>query len=249
MVVSAAAVGIAGLDRQGVVVIGALPRSLPPMTDFSLLNMQRIGQFAPGALAIAAIGLVEAMSIARSIAGQSNQRLDSNQEFVGQGLANIASGLFSGYRCSGSFTRSAVNFDARARTRLASAFSGLFVLIAMLAFGPLAGYVPRAALSGVLILTAYSMIDRKEIARIWRGARADAAIMIVTFLATLFLHLEFAVLAGILLSFVYIVKTSVPQVSPVLPDEGFRHFVHQRQKPSCRNWRFLISWVICILVQ
>jgi SulP family sulfate permease len=234
MVVAAAAVGIAGLDRQGVVVIGELLRSPPPVTDFSVLNVQRIGELAPGALAIAAIGLVEAMSIARSISGQSNQRLDSNQEFAAQGLANIASGLFSGYPCSGSFTRSAVNFDAGARTRLASAFSGVFVLIAMLAFAPLAAYVPRAALSAVLILTAYSMIDRKEIARIWRGARADAAIMIVTFLATLLLHLEFAVLGGILLSFaIYIVKTSVPRVSHVLPDERFRHFVHQPLKPPC----------------
>jgi SulP family sulfate permease len=234
MVVAAAAVGIAGLQQQGVVVIGELPRTLPPVTDFSFLSMEKIGELAPGALAIAAIGLVEAMSIARSIAGQSNQRLDSNQEFVGQGLANIATGILSGYPCSGSFTRSAVNFEAGARTRLASAFSGLFVLIAMLALAPFAAYVPRAALSGVLILTAYSMIDRKEIARIWRGARADAMIMVITFLATLFLHLEFAVLGGILLSFaIYIVKTSVPRVSPVLPDEEFRHFAHQPQKPPC----------------
>jgi SulP family sulfate permease len=174
------------------------------------------------------------MSIARSIAGQSNQRLDSNQEFVGQGLANIASGLFSGYPGSGSFTRSAVNYDAGAQTRLASAFSGLFVLIAMLVFAPLAAYVPRAALSGVLILTAYSMVDRREIARIWRGARPDAVIMVITFLATLFLHLEFAVLAGILLSFAfYIIQTSVPHVSSVLPDDAFRHFIHQPHKPPC----------------
>jgi SulP family sulfate permease len=234
MVVAAVTVGLAGLDEQGVVVIGELPRSLPPVTDFSVLNMQLIGQLAPGALAIAAIGLVEAMSIARSISGQSNQRLDSNQEFVGQGLANVATGLFSGYPCSGSFTRSAVNFDGGARTRLASVFSGIFVLIAMLAIAPLAAYVPRAALSGVLILTAYSMIDKKEIARIWRGARADAVIMVITFLATLLLHLEFAVLGGILLSFaIYIVRTSVPRVSSVLPDDRFRHLVHQPQKPPC----------------
>ncbi len=234
MVLSAAVVAILGLDEEGVAVIGELPRTLPPVTDFSMVNVQTIAGLAPGALAIAAIGLVEAMSIARSISGQSNQRLDSNQEFVGQGLANIATGIFSGYPSSGSFTRSAVNFDAGARTRLSSVFSGLFVLIAMLAFAPLAAYVPRAALSGVLILTAISMIDRKEIARILRGARADAAIMVITFLATLFLHLEFAVLTGILLSFaIYIVKTSVPQISPVLPDDAFRHFVHQPRKPSC----------------
>jgi SulP family sulfate permease len=234
MVAAAATVGVLGLDQQGVVVIGELPRSLPPLAQLPLLNPRLIRQLAPGALAVAAIGLVEAMSIARSIASQSGQRLDSNQEFAGQGLANVASGLLSGYPCSGSFTRSAVNFDAGARTPMASAFSGLFVLIAMLAFAPFAAYVPRAALAGVLILTAYSMVDRAEIARILRGARADAVIMVVTFLGTLFLHLEFAVLTGILISFaVYIMKTSVPEVSPVLPDENFRHFIHQPERPPC----------------
>jgi SulP family sulfate permease len=189
---------------------------------------------APGALAIAAIGLVEAMSIARSIASQSDQRLDSNQEFVGQGLANVAAGAFSGYPGSGSFTRSAVNFDAGGKTPLSSAFSGIFVLVAMLVFAPWAAYVPRTALSGVLILTAYSMIDRKEIVRIWRGARADAVIMVVTFLGTLLLHLEFAVLVGILSSFaVYIMKTSVPEVIPVLPDKNFRHFTSQPDRQAC----------------
>ena len=234
MVASAAVVGLLGLGQQGVVVIGELPRSLPPLSKLPLFDLGAISQLAPGALAIAAIGLIEAMSIARSISSQSGQRLDSNQEFVGQGLANIVAGFFSGYPVSGSFTRSAVNYDSGARTRLAGVFSGLFVLVAMLALAPLARYVPRAALSGVLILTAYSMIDRAEIMRILRGARADAAIMVVTFLATLFLHLEFAVLAGILLSFaVYIFRTSVPTVTPVLPDSTFRHFVPQGDAPSC----------------
>ncbi|MGD8491098.1 MAG: sulfate permease [Anaerolineae bacterium] len=234
IVSAAAVVGLLGLDHQGVVVVGELPRGLPPLAGLPALNLQLVGQLAPGALAVAAIGLVEAMSIARSIAGQSGQRLDSNQEFVGQGLSNLATGFLSGYPVSGSFTRSAVNYDAGARTPLASAFSGLFVLVAMFVFGPLAAYVPRTALAGVLILTAYSMIDRREIARIWRGARADAGIMIITFLSTLFLPLEFAVLAGILISFaVYIITTSVPKVVPVLPDQWFRHFTHQPQGDPC----------------
>lgn len=234
MVVAAALVGLLGLNKQGVVAIGEMPRSLPPLAKLPLLSVKLLGQLAPGALAVAAIGLVQASSIARSIATQSGQRLDSNQEFVGQGLANIAAGLLSGYPSSGSFIRSAINFETGARTPMASIFSGLFVLIAMLILAPLTAYVPRAALAGVLIVTAYGMVDRAEIVRIWRGARADAGIMIVTFASTLFLPLEFAVLAGILFSFaMYIVKTSVPQVTPVLPDENFRHFTHQPQKADC----------------
>ena len=231
---ASALVGLLGLQQQGVQVIGRLPRSLPPLARLPLLDLDLVRQLATGALAMAAIGLVEATSIARSIANETGQRLDSNQEFVGQGLANITSGFLSGYPCSGSFTRSAVNYKAGAQTPLASVFSGLFVLIAMIALAPLAAYVPRTALAGVLIVTAYGMINRKEIARIWRGTRGDATIMLVTFLATLLLPLEFAVLTGILISFgVYIMKTSVPQVSAVLPDDEFRHLVHQPQKPQC----------------
>jgi SulP family sulfate permease len=234
MVIAAAFVGLLGLDQQGVVVIGELPRNLPPLAQLPLFDLDLIAQLSTGALAIAAIGLVEAMSIARSIASQTDQRLDSNQEFVGQGLANIATGFFSGYPSSGSFTRSAVNFKSGAQTPLASILSGIFVLIAMLVLAPLAAFVPRTALAGVLILTAYGMINFREIGRIWRGARGDAVIMLVTFLGTLFLHLEFAVLTGILFSFaIYIIKTSVPRVSPVVPDETFSHFIHPTRRSPC----------------
>jgi SulP family sulfate permease len=195
-----ATVALFGLDGYGVKILGEIPHNLPPLAPLPLTNVQLICDLSVGALAVAAIGLVEATSIARSVATQSGQRLDSNQEFVGQGLANIACGFFSGHVCSGSFNRSALNYEAKARTPLAGVFSGLFVLAAMLVFSPLAAYIPRAALAAMLLIAAYGMVDRKEMARLWRGARGDALIMIVTFLATLFLPLQFAVLTGILMS-------------------------------------------------
>lgn len=234
MVIAAAIVGVLGLDQLGVVVIGQLPRGLPPFAGASLFNFELIAQLSTGALAIAAIGLVEAMSISRSIATQTGQRLDSNQEFVGQGLANIASGFFSGYPGSGSFTRSAVNFKAGAKTPMASAFSGVFVLVAMIALSPFAAFVPRASLAGVLIVIAYGMVDRAEIRRILKSTRGDAFIMLATFLATLLLPIEFAVLLGILLSLAYyIMQTSVPQIRPVLPDDRFKHFLPHPDNKSC----------------
>ncbi len=234
MLAASGAVAAFNLSDQGVIVLGELPRTLPPLADLPLFDIGLMGRVSTGALAIAAIGLVEAMSISRSIAAQTGQRLDSNQEFAGQGLANIASGLFSGYTGSGSFTRSAVNYSAGARSPLASVFSGLWVLLAMLLFAPLAAYLPRAALAGVLLVTAYGMVDRKEIRRIWRTSRGDSLIMIGTFLGTLLLELEFAVLAGVLISFGrFIVKTSTPVVQTVLPDDNFRHFIHRPDKPAC----------------
>jgi SulP family sulfate permease len=174
MATTAAMVWFMNLDRQGVKILGPLPSSLPPLAPLPLLDLGLIGQLSTGALAIAAIGLVEATAIARALAVQTGQRLDNNQEFIGQGLANIACGLFSGHPCSGSFNRSALSYKSGAQTPFASIFSGLFVLVGMFLLAPVAAYVPRAALAGVLIITAYGMIDLKEMVRIWRGARGDA---------------------------------------------------------------------------
>ncbi len=234
MILSAAIVGFAGLDEQGVAILGDIPRNLPPLAKLPLLNFSLIADLSTGVLAVGAIGLVESVAISRSISSQSRQRLDSNQEFIGQGLANLFSGFFSGYSVSGSFTRSAINYDADARSPLAGVFSGIFVLIAMLVMAPYVAYVPRAALAGVLVVTAYGMIDKAEMKRIIRGTRGDAIIMIASFASTLFLPLQYAVLVGILLSFVvYVLRTSVPRVIPVLPSKNFKHFTPQLDQDPC----------------
>jgi SulP family sulfate permease len=234
MATAALVVGLLKLDVQGVRVIGELPRNLPPLRALPLLDWDRVGKLFTGSMTVAAVGLVETVSIARTIASQTGQRLDSNQEFVGQGLANIACGLFSGYTCSGSFARSAVNFEAGAQTALSSVLGSLFVLIAMLLLAPLAAYVPLPALAGVLILTAHGLIDRQKIARIWRSGHGDRFIMVVTMLATLALPLQFAALSGIVLSVIYyLLKTSTPRVRAVLPDDDFRHFAPHPEKPAC----------------
>lgn len=234
MVAASAVVALLGLHEEGVAVIGQLPRNLPPLAQLPLFDFDLIAHLSAGALAVAAISLVETSAISRSVAAQTSQRLDSNQEFVGQGFANIASGLFSGYVGAGSFSRTAVNFRAGARTPMAAIFSAIFVIIAMFVLGPFAAYLPVTSLAAVLIITGYTLIDKAEIARIWQGAAGDAAIMIVTLVGTLVLHIEYAVLAGVALSFVlYVVRTSTPRVQAVLPDEDFKHFSYQPDHPAC----------------
>ncbi len=234
MVAASAVTGLFKLDQQGVAVLGALPQSLPPLTDLPMPSPGLLGKLSAGALAVSAIGLVEAVSSARSIASKSGQRLDSNQEFVGQGLSSIACGLLSGFAVSGSFTRSAINYSSGGRTPLASAFSSLWVMAAMFLLAPLAVYLPRAALAGVLLVTAWSMADRTEMRKIVRTSFGESSILVATFLATLLLPLEFAVLAGMLVSFArYLIKTSTPGVYPVVPDENFRHFVNVEESPVC----------------
>jgi SulP family sulfate permease len=228
MIIASGLVFLLHLDQTGVSVIGKLPNSLPPLVKLPLFNLNLLSKLATGALAVGAIGLIQTTAIARSMVTQTSERIDNNQEFVGQGLANIAAGFFSGYPGTASFARSAVNKEAGARSPLSAVFTGLVVLLAMLLLAPLAVYLPRAALSGVLIVIAARLIDRQEIALIWQGTPGDAVIMVVTFVGTLFLSMEFAILTGILLSFaLYIMKTSAPQVYPVLPGGDYKHFAQQ----------------------
>ena len=235
MVIASGVVFFLNLDKIGVDVIGQLPNTLPPLVKLPVFNLEFIAKLSTGALAVGTIGLIQTIAIARSLAAHTKQRLDSNQEFVGQGLANIACGFFSGYAGAASFSRSVVSIESGARTPLSAVFSGIFVLVGMLVLAPLGAYLPRAALAGVLILTAVGMVNRAEMMRILEGTRGDALIMLVTFFGTLFLPLEFAVLSGVLLSFgYYIMKTSAPRVYSVLPDESFKHFIEkQPYQKSC----------------
>ena len=219
------------LTEQGVSTIGQLPRGFPPVTRLPLFDFVLVRKLMAGAVAIAAIGLVETVAITRSISSQTGQRLDNNQEFVGQGLANIFAGIFSGYPVASSFSRSALNFEVGARTPISAIFSSVFVLIAMFVFAPLSVYVPSSALAGILIITAIRMIHIDELNRIFTTSPSDALIMIATLLGTLFLDLEYAVLLGMLLSFIfYVQKTSTPRLLFLAPDQDFRHLIDKQER-------------------
>jgi len=238
LVAATAVVGWLGADRLGVSVVGDLPSPLPQPTDlrsaWSFFSSGQAGQMLTGALAISLLGLVEAISIARTIARSSGQRLDVNQEFVGQGLSNIATGLLGGYTCSGSFTRSAVNYQAGAKTQMAGVFCGATLVIAALLTAPYLASLPRAAVAGVILLVAWGMIDLSSIRRILRTSREEAAVMGLTFAATVVFPLEFAVLSGVIFSLaMYVYRTSLPAVFPVVPDPTFRHLVAGPGIPQC----------------
>ena len=234
---SAAAVWLLGLEEQGVRVVGSIPRSLPPLSFAEaggLPDLALIRGVLVGAVAVTALGLVEAVAAAQTLARRSGDRLDSNQEFFGQGLANVASGMLSGYPCSGSFTRSALAQQSGAKSHLTGIFTGLTVLAAMLLLAPWASYIPRAAIAGVLLVVAWGMIDRAAIRRVIRTSRSETAVMAITFGATLVLPLDFAVLAGIVFSLAFfVIRSSLPRVYPVVPDATFRHLIHAPARPVC----------------
>ncbi|HYQ92427.1 MAG TPA: SulP family inorganic anion transporter, partial [Candidatus Competibacteraceae bacterium] len=203
---------------HGVPLLGSLPRRLPPLShpDFSLTTFS---QLAPGALALGMLGLIEAVSIARAVATRSHQRIDSNQEFIGQGLSNLVGSFFSCYAGSGSFTRTGANYDAGARTPLAAIFASLLVALVLAFLGPLSAYLPLPAMAGAILLVAWNLIDLKSVRTIVRTSPQETAVLAATFFATLFIALEFAVYAGVLLSLVlYLQRTSHPNIVSLAPD-------------------------------
>ena len=206
------------LVNQGIALVGALPRDLPPLSlpHYSLGSLKSLGS---GALAVAMFGLVSAVSIGRSVALRSRQRIDSNQEFIGQGLANIFGSFFSSYPASGSFTRSSLNYVAGAVTPLASIIGALALAVLVLAVAPLVAYLPITAMSAIVLIAAYRLIDLHHIRTIMRTSKRETTVLITTFLATLFVELEFAIYLGVMLSLVfYLMRTSRPQIVARAPD-------------------------------
>jgi len=209
------------------------------MPDLSLESLRKTASIA---VAITMLGLTEAVSIARAIAVRSEQRIDGNQEFIGQGLSNIVGSLFSSYASSGSFNRSGVNYEAGARTPLAAVFSAVFLLLIVLLVAPLVQFLPLPAMAGILFMVAWGLIDFAQIRNIVRTSLPESVVLGVTLLATLFVQLEFAIYAGILLSLMlYLKRTSRPVILDVKPDPDpdSYHFSADTGSPDCPQLKCL----------
>jgi len=205
-----------GSGQTGIRTVGALDVGLPPLSapDFSIAAIK---QTLFPALIITILALTEAVAIARSVAIKSGQSIDSNQEFIGQGLSNIFGSFFSSYASSGSFNRSGVNYAAGAQTPLAAVFSAIFLLLIVLLVAPLVAYLPIAAMAGVLFLVAWGLIDFHHIAEILRNHRKESVVLAVTFFGTL-VDLEKGIFLGIIVSLIfYLYRTSRPGIRPLAP--------------------------------
>lgn len=215
--------------------IGAMPATLPPLSvpDFSLEAFKAL---APAAFAVTLFALTEAVSISRSLAIKSGQHIDSNQEFIGQGLSNIAGSFFSAYVATGSFNRSAINYAAGAKTPLAAVFAGGLLIPLVLLVAPLAAFLPKAAMAGILFLVAWSLIDFHQIYRIIKASNNDTIVLGATFGSALLFNLEFAILAGVILSLLmYLARTTRPRMYARVPDPRTpgRHFITDPTLAEC----------------
>ena len=209
------------LDAQshGVQFVQSVPTGVPQFAvpDFSLDSLRTLSS---GAFALALIGLLEAVSIARAIAHKSKQTLNSNQEIIGQGLSNIGGSFFSAYLGSGSFTRSALNFESGARTPMAAILAALFLFVILIAISPLIEFIPIPAMSGLIMLVAWKLIDFKEIRHILKSSVSETIIFAATFFAVVAINLEFAIYVGVILSLSIFLRRSMRPGLPInVPNE------------------------------
>lgn len=186
---------------SGGAVIGNIPRSLPPL-GFPELDIMVITQFLPYAVIISLLGFMEAISIAKAMAARTGQKLDPNQELIGQGLANIIGAASCSYPVSGSFSRSAVNLQSGAITGLSNIFSSLIVFVTLLFFTPLLYHLPQAVLACVIMMAVIGLVNVKGFVHAWKARKSEGIISLLTFAATMVFapHLDKGILVGVVLS-------------------------------------------------
>ncbi len=224
VVLAAGLVAAFGLDARGVSVVGEIPARLPAF-EVPRLAPAEMRDFASGALAIALLGLLEAIAMAKAIAAVTGQKLDMNQQCLSEGLANLTGSFFQCMPGSGSLTRSAINQQAGAVTQWSGVVSAAAVALIMLAFAPFARFIPRAALAGILMVSAWKMVNWSALYYHLRATRFDAAIVGATAFAAVFISIEFCVLIGVMMSFLLAVPRAGRMLLTefVLTDEGGVH--------------------------
>jgi SulP family sulfate permease len=200
VIVSAFVVNVWRLDQVGVKVVGAIPNKMPSFT-VPHIPMQYLGSLSESALAIAALGLLEALAMAKHIASQTGQKLDLNQQCLSEGLANLTGSFFQCIPGSGSLTRSAINQQAGAHSQWSGVWSAAAVALITLVFASYARFVPRSALAGILMVTAVGMIDWKALPFHLKATKFDAFIVLTTAVAAVGISVEFCILIGVVASF------------------------------------------------
>jgi len=213
-------VGNTALATDGVVmkgggaVVGSIPKGLPAFS-IPKLEWGAILHLFPFAAIISLLGFMEAISIAKAMAGKTGQRLDPNQELIGQGVANLIGALGKSYPISGSFSRSAVNLQAGAATGLSSVFTSLTVVIALLFFTPLLYHLPQSVLAAVIMMAVIGLLNVSGFIHAWHAKWYDGLISIISFAATLAFapHLDKGIMIGVVLSLgVFLYKSMRPKV-------------------------------------
>jgi len=215
-------------DKFGGAIVGSIPEGLPgivmPNIDLSVMSSMIVT-----AVTIGLIGFMEAISIAKAMAAQTKQRLDADQELIGQGISNVVSCLCQGYAVSGSFSRSAVNISAGAITGFSSVVTAVIVGITLLWLTPLLFHLPQATLAAVIIMAVVNLIKFQPIRHAWKVEKHDAIVSVTAFVLTLIFapHLENGIVIGVILSLgLFLYRTMEPRFTELSAHDGSTMFVN-----------------------
>jgi SulP family sulfate permease len=195
-------------------VVGTIPGGLPSLRA-PRLEMRIIPQLLAATIIISLLGFMEAISIAKAMAAKTGQRLDPNQELIGQGLANMIGSVGQSYPVSGSFSRSAVNLQAGGKTGLSSVITSMTVVVVLLFFTPLLYHLPQAVLASVIMMAVIGLVNVSGFVHAWRAKPYDGLISVTSFIATLAFapHLDKGIMIGVALSVgVFLYKSMRPTV-------------------------------------
>lgn len=202
-------------ETSGVKVVGDVPAGLPSIT-LPALDLPVWRALLPTALAISFVGFMESISVAKSLASKKRQKVDSDQELVALGAANLAAALTGGYPVTGGFSRSVVNYEAGANSGLASIITAVCIALTVIFLTPLFQFLPQTLLAAVIMVAVLGLIDVKTFCHVWKYNKGDAAAMIITFLAVLAINIETGILMGVAVTMLmFIWRTSRPHVAVV----------------------------------
>ncbi|MDO1513661.1 sulfate permease [Maribacter confluentis] len=199
------------LDNFGIQLVGNVPDGLPAL-QLPSLNLEDFKRLWPIAVALALVGYLEAISIGKALEDKSGiETIKANQELIALGTANVVGSLFQGYPVTASFSRSAINFDAGAKTNLAGLFSVILVVLTLLFLTPLFQYLPNAVLASIIMVSVVKLIDFKYCKYLWVNRKDEFVVLLVTFFLTLFMGIAEGILIGVLCSLLLMVyRTSKP---------------------------------------
>lgn len=203
------------IQPQGMSLVGNIPAGIPSLPNLQF-NLAQLNAIAPSALLIAMVIFIESTSVGSVVASKRRERIDPNQELIGLGVANIASGLVGGFPSAGSFARTMVNFAAGAVTTVASLVTALCLVLLLLFFTPLFYYLPKTILAAIIVVSAAQLIDLHVISKLLAFNRQDAVTFVTTFVAVLLLGVETGIVIGVVLGFALLIRAaSTPHIAAV----------------------------------
>ncbi|HBH23229.1 MAG TPA: sodium-independent anion transporter [Cytophagales bacterium] len=222
-----------GLDKGGMKIVKEVPEGLPPF-HFPGFEMGDLKALLPIALTIALVGFMESIAVAKAIqAKHKNYQVDSNQELIALGVANIGGAFFSSFPTTGGFSRTAVNDQAGAKTGLASIISAVLILLTLIFLTPLFYYLPKAVLASVIMVAVFGLIDIKEAKHLWKSDKRDFAMLAVTFIATLTMGIEQGIIIGVALSLVMVVyRAAYPHMAQLGRLPGTNYYRNVKRFPD-----------------